>query len=88
MTSVRVEVKKSKNENSSALIRRFSRRVQGTGLIRMMRKRRTYSRKLSKNVEHKRALVTLKRRSEYEDLVKLGKIEPRTERNSRGPKRG
>lgn len=86
MAHVRVEVKKGKNENSSALIRRFSRRVQGTGLIRLMRKRRTYTRNLSKNVEHKRALVTLKRRAEYEELLKLGKIEPRTERG-RGGKR-
>jgi len=74
--AARVEVRRGKNESSSALIRRFTRRSQGLGLVREMRDRRYHKRTKSKNVEHKRALITLARREKYQELVKLGKIDP------------
>ena len=72
----RVEVKRSKNESSTALIRRFTRRAQGLGLVREMRNRRYFERTRSKNVGHKRALISKVRRETYNELVKLGKIDP------------
>lgn len=72
----RVEVRRGKNESSTALIRRFTRRAQGLSLVREMRDRRYYKRTKSKNVEHKRALVAKVRRETYNELVKLGKIDP------------
>lgn len=72
----RVEVKRGKNESSAALIRRFSRRAQGLGLVREMRDRRYFERSKSKNVHHKRALISKVRRENYQELVKLGKIDP------------
>ncbi len=73
---IRVEVKRGKNESSTALIRRFTRRAQGLGLVREMRNRRYYERTRSKNVGHKRALISKVRREKYNELVKLGKIDP------------
>lgn len=81
--SARVEVRRGKNESSSALIRRFSRRAQGLGLVREMRDRRYWQRTKSKNVEHKRALISLARREKYNELVKLGKIDPAARRSTR-----
>lgn len=78
--ATRVEVRRGKNESAASLIRRFSRRAQGLNLVRMMRKRRYYSRQKSKNVEHMRALVSLERRTQYNELVKLGKIDPAARR--------
>ncbi len=78
--AVRVEVKRSKNESSASLIRRFSRRSQGLGLVRALRKTRYYTRTKSKNVEHMRAMVAGKRRADYNELVKLGKIDPAARR--------
>ncbi len=72
----RVEVRRGKNESSTALIRRFTRRAQGLGLVREMRDRRYWKRTKSKNVQHKRALISKDRRERYEELVKLGKIDP------------
>jgi ribosomal protein S21 len=72
----RVEVQRGKNESSTALIRRFTRRAQGLGLVREMRDRRYYERTKSKNVGHKRALISKTRRENYNELVKLGKIDP------------
>jgi ribosomal protein S21 len=39
----RVEVSRGKNESSTALIRRFTRRVQGLGLVREVRNRRYWA---------------------------------------------
>lgn len=72
----RVEVRRSKNESATALIRRFTRRAQGLGLVRAVRDRRYWERPISKNVGHKRALVSKARREAYNELVKLGKIDP------------
>ncbi|MFA5744792.1 MAG: hypothetical protein WC887_01100 [Candidatus Paceibacterota bacterium] len=72
----RVEVKVGKNESSTALIRRFTRRAQGLGLVRAVRANRYWIRTKSKNVGHKRALINKVRRENYNELVKLGKIDP------------
>jgi hypothetical protein len=82
----RVEVLRGKNESSSALIRRFTRRAQDLGLVREVRDRRYWQRNLSKNVEHKRALISKTRRENYNELVKLGKIDPAAKKNARGKK--
>ena len=83
VNAARVEVKRGKNESSSALIRRFTRRAQGLGLVREMRDRRYWQRSKSKNVGHKRALISLARRERYQELVKLGKIDPTARRTTR-----
>jgi len=72
----RVEVKRGKNESSAALIRRFTRRAQTLGIVRAVRNGRYFERAKSKNVGHKRALVSKVRRETYNELVKLGKIDP------------
>src|SRR3989344_110301 len=74
--AIRVEVRRNKNESAASLIRRFSRRAQGLNLVRGMRARRYFSRTKSKNVGHARALVRSERINEYNQLVKLGKIDP------------
>ena len=81
----RIEVRRGKSESSSALIRRFTRKAQGLGIVREMRDRRYWERSKSKNVGHKRALISKVRREKYQELVKLGKIDP-TARPTRGRK--
>jgi ribosomal protein S21 len=72
--TIQAEVTKSGNENPLATIRKFSRRVQGAGLVKTLRARRYFSRDASKTVKKKRALKMIKRRAEYKQLVKEGKI--------------
>jgi ribosomal protein S21 len=79
----RVEVKRGKNESSASLIRRFTRRAQGLGIVREVRNGRYFERVKSKNVYHKRALVSKARRETYHKLVKLGKIDPAAKRDAR-----
>ncbi len=85
INATRVEVRRGKNESAASLLRRFSRRAQGLGLVRMMRKKRYFIREKSKNVDHKRALISIDRREKYAELVKLGKIDP-SARKTRGRK--
>ena len=87
IASTRVEVRRGKNESSTALIRRFTRRAQGLGLVREMRGRRYWQRSKSKNVGHRRALIALVRREKYNELVKLGKIDPAAKRVRKGGRR-
>ena len=72
--SINAEVSKSGNESTLSTIRKFSRRVQGTGLVRTVRGGRYYTRNASKVVKKKRALKMIKRRADYKQLVKEGKV--------------
>ncbi|HEY4524874.1 MAG TPA: 30S ribosomal protein S21 [Candidatus Paceibacterota bacterium] len=78
--SINAEVTKAGNESTLAVIRKFSRRVQGTGLVKNSRKQRYYERAASKAVQKKRALKLLKRRAEYRQLVKEGKVQEKEPR--------
>jgi|GEM_PF-215669 len=81
---INAEVQKSGSESALSVIRKFSRRVQGTGLIKNARDRRYFARATSKTVQKKRALKRLKRRETYHELVKEGKvIEPAPRRGGR-----
>lgn len=72
--SINAEVSKSGNESTLSTIRKFSRRVQGTGLVRTVRAQRYHVRSASKVVKKKRALKLIKRRAEFKQLVKEGKV--------------
>ncbi|HWO07111.1 MAG TPA: hypothetical protein VNM40_00850 [Candidatus Paceibacterota bacterium] len=71
---INAEVTKSGTESTLSVIRKFSRRVQGTGLIQTVRKGRYFERGKSKTVSKKQALKRIARREVYRDLVKEGKI--------------
>ena len=72
--SINAEVTKVGNESAIAVIRKFSRRVQGTGLIKNSRKTRYYERNASKSVQKKRALKLIKRKADFKQLIKEGKV--------------
>ena len=78
------EVHKNDNENAVNLIRRFSKRVQGVGLIQGVRKRRYFARSKSASVRRKQTLKAISRREFVQEQIKLGKMELRT---TRGPRR-
>ena len=81
---VNAEVSKTGNESPLSVIRKFSRRVQGTGLIQTTRKRRYFERPMSKSVSKKKALKRIQRREEFRKLVKEGKAVETPRRGFRG----
>jgi ribosomal protein S21 len=71
---INAEVSKSGTESTLSVIRKFSRRVQGTGLIQTVRKGRYYERDKSKTVSKKRALKRIARHETRQELIKEGKL--------------
>lgn len=71
---INAEVIKNDNETDTAVIRRFQKRVQGTGLIQRVRGGRYYSRGQSREVRRKHALKVLERREAFQEALKLGKV--------------
>lgn len=70
-----VEVQKNTNESSANVIRRFTKRVQGAGIVPKVRGGRYFSRTKSRNVQRTAKLKKLEKRAVYEKLVKLGKVQ-------------
>lgn len=69
-----IEVVKGGNETSVSVMRRFSKRVTGSGIVRSARNRR-YNSRLKSDLKLKReALKRLTKKQNYERLKKLGKI--------------
>jgi ribosomal protein S21 len=69
-----IEVKREAAESTGSVLRRFSKRVQGSGLIRKVKALKATERPLSAYKQKKSALTRLARRAAYERLKKLGKI--------------
>jgi len=74
MAKVVIEVRKNPNENNGSVLRRFSRRIQESGIIRHVKGSRYNIRKESKLKAKKSALKKIERRKEIEKLRKLGKM--------------
>lgn len=69
-----IEIKKGGSESSASVMRRFSRRVRESGIIKSVKDGRYQSRVASPFVMKKNALKRLEKRTEYARLKKLGKI--------------
>ncbi len=74
MAKTVIEVKKNSNENNASILRRFSRRVQESGIIHKVKGARYNEREESKLKAKKSALKRMQKRKEIEVLKKLGKI--------------
>ena len=78
-----VEVERNSTENNLSVLRRFTKRVQGAGILPRIRKIRYQEREQSHYKVKKRTLESLKKKSEIELLIKQGKMAPQTERFQR-----
>jgi hypothetical protein len=83
---INVEVTKTANENNVGIIRRFTKKVQGSGILPKVRSKRYSLRELSFYKNKKNTLKNLKRKAEIMDLIKMGKMADRVEGQPRGKK--
>lgn len=72
--AVNVEVTKSGNDNNLGIIRKFTKRVQGSGILSRLRGRRYSARKLSEYVKKKKTLKRLTKKANVRELIKMGKM--------------
>ncbi|MBP6060865.1 MAG: hypothetical protein KA515_02615 [Candidatus Pacebacteria bacterium] len=78
MAKTIVEIKKNPNENNASVLRRFSRKILESGIIRKVKGNRYNERKESKLKVKKSTLKRMARRKEIEHLKKLGKMVAKT----------
>jgi ribosomal protein S21 len=76
-----IEVRKKEKETSESLIRRFSRRVQQSGVLVHARKARFLKDEKSKREKRNEALYKIKIRKEIDKLKKLGKFDDEALKN-------
>lgn len=70
-----LQVQKQGRESSQNLIRRFSRKIRRSGILREARKNRFQQRPQSKQLKKRSALRRVDKKKEYDELKKLGKLE-------------
>lgn len=76
-----IQVQKKDRETSESLIRRFSRRVQQSGILIRARRSRFRSEEKSRQKKREEALYKVKIRKEIEKAKKMGKFDEETLKN-------
>ncbi|HVU06360.1 MAG TPA: hypothetical protein VHE10_01000 [Candidatus Paceibacterota bacterium] len=71
-----VEIVRNGTENPLGLLRRFTKRVQGSGVLPRVRGIRYHERTLSSYKRKMKTLEGIKRREDRAEQIKLGKINP------------
>jgi ribosomal protein S21 len=73
MAKVHIEIKKTANENSANVLRRFSRKVTESGIVQKVKSKRYNERPLSKLGTKLLKIKKITKRKENDRLKKLGK---------------
>jgi len=73
-TMVNIEVTKGSSENNLSVLRRFTKRVQGAGVLNKVRSKRYTERIPSKNTRRAKTITYLKKKEVTAELIKLGKM--------------
>ena len=71
---INVYINKTNNETTVNTIRRFTRKVQESGVLRYAKSLNYYTRPLSGALKKKRRLKAIAKKAEKQRLYKLGKI--------------
>jgi ribosomal protein S21 len=70
---INVQVDKTGSENALNVLRKFTKRVQGSGVLNRVRGLRYYERTLSHFKKKRNTLTRISRKAEMERMAKLGK---------------
>ncbi len=73
---INVEVQRHGNENVGGLLRRFTRKMQSSGVIKRVRGLRYHKRNASQAKQKKDALIRIERTEKYIQLFKEGRVVP------------
>lgn len=77
---INAEVTRNNNENNITVLKRFTKRVQGSGVLPRVRSLRYASRNQSEYVKKKKTLKVLAKRENIQEMIKLGKMADKTVR--------
>ena len=80
---INVEIIRGGTENGLGILRRFTKKVQGAGILPRVRSIRYNQRVLSHYKTKMKTLKSIKRKTEIQELIKLGKMPEKPSRFSR-----
>lgn len=73
--AINVEINNTNNENSMSMMRKFTRKVRSSGVLKKSKSLRYNKRNESSFTTKKQALRSLAKKTEIERLIKLGKVQ-------------
>ncbi len=80
---INVEITRNGTENSMGTLRRFTKKVQGSGILPRVRSLRYNQRGLSHYKTKMKTLKSIARKAEIQELIKMGKMQEKTSRFSK-----
>lgn len=71
---INIEVERGANENNLGVLRRFTKKVQASGILPRVRSKRYSEREKSENVRRAKTIEFIKKKEFTQELMKLGKL--------------
>lgn len=81
--AINIEIEKNSNESNASMLRRFTKKVQGSGVLPRVRSIRYAKRKLSPYKVKVQRLSSISKKTEIEELIRMGKMADRNDAQSR-----
>ena len=81
--AINIEIEKNSNESNASMLRRFTKKVQGSGVLPRIRSIRYAKRKLSPYKVKVQRLSSISKKAEIEELIRMGKMADRNDAQSR-----
>ena len=86
--AINIKVTRQGSENTANVLRKFSYKVRGSGIIMHVRKRMYRTKPISQNMKKEAALRRIAKRNNILKLIKEGKLKERRSRNNPTNTRG
>jgi len=84
--AINIEIGKNSNESNANMLRRFTKKVQGSGILNRVRSIRYSKRKLSPYKTKVQRLSSITKKTEIEELIRMGKMAEKTSNQPRTKK--
>ena len=81
--AINIEIEKNSNESNASMLRRFTKKVQGSGVLPRIRSIRYSKRKLSPYKVKMQRLSSISLKKDIEELIRMGKMADRNDAQSR-----
>ncbi len=81
--AINLEITKNSNESNASMLRRFTKKVQGSGVLPRIRSIRYSKRKLSPYKVKMQRLSSIALKAGIEELIRMGKMADRKETQGR-----
>lgn len=77
--AVNIQIEKNSNESNASLLRRFTKKVQGSGVLPRIRSIRYSQRRLSPYKVKMQRLASIEKKAKIEELIRMGKMADRSD---------